>query len=89
MTDPAKTPTIAGPSELRPGIVQRAYEIAEAGTARDLKEIEMQLEHEGYFDAAAQLRSAPALKLALRRAANAVCHASGGARVSRAQGLLP
>jgi hypothetical protein len=76
---------------LRPGIVQRAYEIAEAGTARDLREIETQLEHEGYFDAAAQLRSAPALKFALRRVTKAVCHASrqGGACVIPAQGLLP
>jgi hypothetical protein len=83
MTDQAKTR--AG---LRPGIVQRAYEIAEAGTARDVNEIETQLEHEGYFDAAAQLRSAPALKFELRRITKAICDARA-ARAIPAQGLLP
>jgi hypothetical protein len=56
-------------TDVRPGVVQRAYEIAKDGHALYLAEIESQLDREGYMDAAAQMR-APALKVDLRKLCN-------------------
>jgi hypothetical protein len=53
-------------SDLRLGIVERAYEIARSGRARSLEQITSILKQEGYTNVPQQLGSAPLLRKALR-----------------------
>ena len=63
------------PPAFRPNLIERAFEIAHEGHARNVAEIASHLAREGYFGAAAQLRGRSIrkqlLKLVSRRAAAA------------------
>lgn len=49
----------------RPGVVERAYQLADAGEVQSLRELEVRLSSEGYSDARRQL-DGPSLRRQLR-----------------------